>query len=227
MYGAPGGFFMPPNSGQRAQASMQLPTQIVRVGEQSLWSAFAFPDTTVLATTDNLLFSTQIGSVGQGFAVALSLNETSMREGSKIPAGLAYDCQGIALQAYYQDSRPIDGADIRNTVFNLVLQWSFLSTLIPIAPSTLIGAGGGIFGDTADTGAAEGGVGGSRVNLNNGNGQCWIYQEYPVLLSANTTFNQVLSWGRFAIAVDGGLGDSTLVLRSCLLGSYKQALVSG
>jgi hypothetical protein len=217
---------MPPSQGG-SQASMQLPTQIIRVGENSLWSAFQFADTTVVQTTDNRIFSTQLGAVGQGFAVSLSIAETNMKEAGRLPSGLAFDCQGIALQAYYKDSRPIDGADIRNVVNNVVLRWDYLQTLIDISPAVLIGAGGGVFGDTADTGAAEGGSGGSRINLNNGNGQCWIYQQYPVLLSANTTFSQIISWGRFAIPIDGGLGNSDLIIRSCLLGWYKTALPSG
>ena len=211
-----------------AAPSFNLQKRIVRFGEQALWSSFAYPDTTALASTSNRTFVTPRGSTGQGFAAALSRAETNMEEGGRIPGGYAYTVGAIALQPYYLDSTPICGADIRNVTQNCVLIWTFLQVEIVISHATLIGAGGGIFGTTnIDPAAPLGGTGGSSVALNNGAGQLWNYQVVPVELPANTTFALVQEWGSSAIAVDGSAGNSTLVVRNTLLGVYKSAIPVG
>jgi hypothetical protein len=221
-YGAPGQIVASGNPA--ALAPMQLPKTIVRIGEQAIWSTQQYADAQAMARNEDILFSTPQNGTGQGFAAPLSLAETNLREASRIPGGYAFTVQAIALQTYYSDQFAIVRADIANLVNNCVPQWSFLQVRIEIAPAQLIGAGGGVYGDTADTGAAEGGAGGSRIALNNGNGQVWVYRSHPVALPANSTYNIVLSWGANASAVDGGSNNSSQNVRCVLLGTFESAI---
>jgi hypothetical protein len=74
----------------------QTPTNLFRFGEQSIWSTALLP--TVIANTQTRIFSTANGQVGQGFALALSIAETNLKEGGKTPAGVAYDVFGVASE---------------------------------------------------------------------------------------------------------------------------------
>lgn len=228
-YGAPGMILQ--GSGADAQfAPMQLPKAVVRIGEQALWSAQQYADGATMARADDPVFTIKRGQTGQGFATSTSLAETNMREAGRIPGGYAYTVAAIACQAYYLATAgqyPIVGADVRNLVNNLVLQWQFLQTKIEIAPASLIGAGGGPYGATADTGANEGGAGGSRIMINNGNGQVWVYRHHPVALPSDATFEVLLTWGAFASVVDGGSGNSNMVVRVVLLGNFETAIAIG
>jgi hypothetical protein len=228
-YGMPG---IPVQMGTGAGMSvpMHVPKDVVRIGEQALWSTQRYAAATALANTQARVFSVARGSQGQGFATPLTIGETNLKEPSRVPASLAFDVYGIAVQPYTLTGTtagtifPLVGADARNIMANCVLQWDFTQTIIDIAPIALIGQGGGIFGATADTGAAEGGSGGTRTLLNNGNGQLWVYREHPVALPSNATFATLLSWGGSAIAVDGGADDYALCLRVSLLGKFKVAI---
>jgi hypothetical protein len=146
-----------------------------------------------------------------------------MKESGRIASGQAYDVYGVALQPYLYDNTAIPGNTMRNVLNNLVLAWDFLQSLIEIAPVQLIGGGGGIFGMTADTGDDNS----ARAVLNNGNGQIWVYQRFPVMLSANSTFSMVQRWGVGASAIDGGESNTSLILKNLFLGQYKIALASG
>lgn len=207
--------------------SMQLPTAIVRLGEQALWSAQRYVDATALSQTQARVFTVGLGNTGQGFAVGLTKAETSQKEASRVSNGQAFDIFAISCQTFYQDQFPIVGADVRNLVNNLVLSWDFNQAIIDIAPAALIGAGGGVYGDTADTGAADGGLGGSRTTLNNGPGTLWVYQTHPVMLAAGATFAVLLTWGVNATAVDGGTNNSSQIIRVHLLGRFKNAIAVG
>lgn len=210
-------------------APMALPKEIVRIGEQALWSTYKWLDATALANQDYIVFSTPLGQPGQGFTGSLTRAETNLRESSRIPSGYAYNVNGIAIQPYALTGTsantlyPVVGADMRNIFANLVLQWYFLETYIDVAPVSLIGQGGGIFGIGADTGAQDG-TGGTRIALNNGNGQLWVYTTFPVILPANATYNMVFKWGSSAIPVDGGSDGYALCLRAMLLGTYQSAV---
>jgi len=208
---------------------MELPKQIVRIGEQTLWSSYRWADGQALANTSVEIFKLAIGGQGQGFAAALTVAETNLREGGRIPGGYSYNVEAIALHPYAlggntaTNVNPLVGNDMRNIHANLVLAWRFLQTEIDIAPAVLIGAGGGAFGDTADTGAADGG-GGSRTMINNGNGQLWLYRRHPVMLPANATFAINYKWGGGAVVVDGGGDNYALILRTSLLGVFETAI---
>lgn len=224
-WGTPGSFAVTSRS-PNGVAPMELPKIIRRVGEQALWSSQNYPDATALASTTARVFTTPRGQIGQGFATALSTAETNLKEGGRIPGGQAYDVFGVACQTYYSNQWPVVRADVANMTNNCVLAWDFLQTQIEIAPSSLVGAGGGPWGDTADTGAADG-TGGSRILINNGNGQIWVYRETPVVLAANSTFAMLLIWGVNASAVDGGSNSSSQVIRVLLMGRYQTAIAVG
>lgn len=209
------------------QAGMRLPTEVKRYYEGDLWSTHAFADGAALANQTFEVFTTQRGQQGQGFAAALSIAETSMREGGRIAAGLAYTVRQVAVEPSYNDNWAIVRAELQNLANYLVPIWSFLNTEIEISTASLIGQGGGIFGSTADTGAADGGAGGSRIALNMGAGQTWVYHELPVLLPANTTFSVLLRFGSGALVVDGGTNNSTLRIRVHLIGVATSAIPQG
>jgi len=103
-----------------------------------------------------------------------------------------------------------------------------LDTVIDICPLNLAGAGGGVFGSTADTGGAYGNGNGSQVSLNNGAGQVWIYQFLPVLLPAATTFGVNLVLGQYAAPVNlNSVAGQALALRIVLLGTRRTAIPVG
>jgi hypothetical protein len=135
----------------------QTPTNLFRFGEQSIWSTALLPLT--IANTQTRIFSTANGQVGQGFALALSIAETNLKEGGKTPAGVAYDVFGVSSEivssingtdAPAQLAQPANTAalvqDALNIQHNGVLSWDFTQTVIDICPVTLAGAGGGQIG---------------------------------------------------------------------------------
>jgi len=150
-----------------------------------------------------------------------------MEEGGRIASGLAYTVRQVAIEPIYDDVWPVVHADIKNLQYSCVPTWRFLNTEVEISPVALIGQGGGIFGTSADTGAADGGLGGSRIALNNGAGQTWIYYELPVLLPANTTFSLRLRFGANAVVIDGGRNTSNLIVRGHLIGVITSAVPQG
>lgn len=208
-------------------APMFLPTGVRRFYEGDLWSSYYFAQGAATANTTNDLYSTPRGQQGQGWPTPLSIAETNMREGGRIANGLAFTVRQLACELKYTNNWGLTRVDILNFQKNAVPVWSFLQSEVEVAPVALIGQGGGIFGATADTGAVEGGAGGSRTILNMGAGQTWIYHELPVLLPAGVSFNLVLKFGSGGIAIDGGLGTSNLMFRAHLLGVATSAIAPG
>ena len=85
-YGIPGVPMLPPGGPGISSVPMELPKDVVRVGEQALWSTSQLgPAAAALANTTTRLFTTPLGQVGQGFAAALTLSETNLKEGGRIP----------------------------------------------------------------------------------------------------------------------------------------------
>jgi hypothetical protein len=209
------------------QAKMVLPKDLKRFYEGDFWSSFFFADTTALADVQAGYFVTPEGQQGQGFGASLSKAETNMQESGRIPTGLALTVRSLAVEPFYQDNTPLCHADLKNLQSHSVIQWKMLNTEIDVAPVSLIGQGGGIFGSTADTGAAEGGSGGSRILLNNGSGQVWTYETLHILLPSSTTFRVVQKFGTNALAVDGGIGNADLIVRIHLLGMVTTAVPVG
>jgi hypothetical protein len=229
-YGVPGTVFATPG-GTGEVPPMQLPTSLVRVYESCLWSSYRYPQSTPLANrnTDDL-YSVPLSGTGQGYSTQLTLAETNLSEAGRVPNGQSFAVGAIAFQPFTVGGAvastiyPITRADLQNVITNCVLGWVFLNTFLAIGTANLIGAGGGIFGTTADTGAADGG-GGSRIALNNGMGGVWIYREFPIMLAAATTFRLRITWGGNAVPVDGGGANAyALGLKSHLIGKFQTAV---
>lgn len=220
-YGAPGLVAANPNP---QLAAMSIPKVVQRVTETAIWSTYLFANASAVAGTVARTFTTPLGQTGQGWATGLSISETNMREGGRIVNAAAYAVNGIACQPYYDDQFPVDLQDILNIQNNAILSWQFIQVEIEVAPVSLVGAGGGVFGSTADVGAAYG-TNGSQVALNNGAGQVWLYSHSPVLLPAGTTFSLDIKWGTHASTIDGrGAGLSNLAVKNVLLGTYRTAV---
>ena len=207
----------------------EQPKSLNRFGELSLWSTFLFQGGTVLASSVNRLFTTPRGQVGQGFVQALTLAETSLKEGGRVPAGVAYDVFGVSAQLLKstntQDqgtlSAPIDTAveiaDLVNIQNNGILQWNFTQTTVDICSVYLAGSGGGTGGSISTGNAADLG------NLNNGFGQIWMYRKHPVALPGNSTFAIELSFGSRAAVISA----NSVAVRVSLLGYYKNVIEIG
>jgi len=230
MYGVPG---IPMIGGGRAgvpPVSFELPKNVFRFGEQTLWSSQFLGGTTATANGTFRLFTTPLGQQGQGFAAGMSISETNIKEGGRIPSGIAFDCFGIAVQQIATDNQndvgtnagvPVESAaeigDLVNLQNNGVIVWDFTQTQVEVCPIMLAGSGGGAFGALASNDAANTTTLG---NVNNGNGSIWLYRKHPVALPGNSTFSIVLRFGSRAAAV----GTNGLIVRVVLLGYYKNVI---
>ena len=228
--------------GDSAQAGVpsvpfEQPKNLFRYGEQSLWSSQRYAVATALANQQSRLFATPLSQQGQGFQSSLTIAETSLKEGGRIPAGIAFDAYGIScavLLGVTADSKltlatPVTGVegtvDIVNVLNNGVLSWDFTQTAVDIAPISLIGAGGGAFGTSAVAVTAAATLATTFAgHLNNGAGNIWIYRKHPVALPGNSTFSILLRFGGAAAAV-GATYD--LVIKVALFGFYKNVIEIG
>lgn len=227
-YGSPG--FMMSTGGQVGipPVPFKQPTNLFRYGEQSIWSTQAFAATAAIASSSYRLFSTPIGQNGQGFS-PLSIAETSLKEGGRIPAGVAFDTFGISCHIYHanagstQYNVPTDTATLIGNLVNLqnngVLAWDFLQTTVDISPVHMIGAGGGAFGAVSQNAA-----GANSGNMNNGAGTVWLYRKHAVALPGQSTFSLLLRFGNYAAPIAAGAG---LAVKVSLLGYYKNVIEIG
>ena len=219
-----------PGAGPVPNVAFQAPTNLFRFGEQTIWSTQLYRGGAAVANTTNRIFTTPQGQTGQGFNAALTIAETNLKEGGRVPAGIAYDVFGIATEvALLSDAddtdasfnQPIDTAadigELINVIHNVVLQWDFTQTQIDICPVLLAGAGGGAFGAVSTGNAVDTG------HMNNGNGNIWMYQKHPVALPGQTTFAIQLRTGSRAAAVT----TNSVALRVVLLGYYKNVIEIG
>jgi len=207
------------------------PKSLFRFGEQTIWSSQFLQGNVGIASTQNRLFSVAQGSQGQGFTNALSIAETNLKEGGKVPAGVAYDVFGVGCQIMHGNQAGDGGTtsiaadtqvlirDEQNIINNGALSWSFTQTQIDICPVALAGAGGGLFGAVSQNAA-----GANSGAMNNGNGQIWMYRKHPVALPGNTTFTILLSFGSRAAALSA---NNYCVVRTVLFGYYKNIIEIG
>jgi hypothetical protein len=234
-YGVPGyAMSNPGGASMIPQVPFEQPKNLFRYGEQSLWSAQRHAANAPLANGTFRLFTTPLGQVGQGFAQGLTIAETSLKEGGRIPAGVAFDAYGISclvagavtnaqLTPNFQIASPLNTneliVDLVNVQSNGVLTWDFVQTQVDIAPLHLIGAGGGAFGAVSTTQNAT-----QTGAMNNGAGSIWMYRKHPISLPGNSTFSILLRYGSNAAPV-GATND--LVLKVALFGYYKTAIEIG
>lgn len=232
MYHAPGSIMLGTDTGAAIpQMPLDAPKQLFRYGEQSIWSSQFHAGASAIVNGTFRLFTTPQGQQGQGYAAGLSIAETNLKEGGRIPNGVAYDVFGIALQPAHFNAagdtqtagQPVDNdvaiGDLTNILANGVATWDFTQTTVDVCPLTLIGAGGGVFGALAAATTAVATT--IQVgNMNNGAGSVWLYRKYPIALPGNTTFAMLLRYGSRAPAI----GVNALELRFVLLGYYKNLI---
>ena len=220
-----------PLDSQAPNVPFVQPKSLFRFGEQTIWSSQFLQGGAALASTQNRLFSVAQGSQGQGFTNALSIAETNLKEGGKVPAGVAYDVFGVGCQIMHGNQQNDGGTtniaadtqalirDEQNIINNGALSWSFTQTQIDICPVALAGAGGGLFGAVSQNAA-----GANSGAMNNGNGQIWMYRKHPVALPGNTTFTVLLSFGSRAATL---AANNYCVVRCVLFGYYKNIIEIG
>lgn len=211
-------------------ALLEQPNRLFRYGEQCLWSSQFLAGTTAVANQQFRLFTTPIGQVGQGFGAPLTRAECNLTVGGQLPQAQAFDVFGVALQIAHSStatdtggapaqlnlpaSTSVEISDILTILNNVVVQWVFSQTFVDIAPAMLVGQGGGAFGAVA---LSSQGAPTSSGHMNNGNGACWLYRQYPVALPALVVFGLQLIFGSRAPAI----GANGISLRAALLGYYK------
>jgi hypothetical protein len=234
MYGVPG---IPMIGGGQAgvpPVSFELPKNVFRFGEQTLWSSLFVGAGTAVANGVNRVFTTPLGQTGQGFTNSLSIAETNLKEGGRIPSGIAFDCFGISVSVGSTtadddtgtNSAPINTAakilNLNNVITNSVLTWDFTQTQVDVCPTNLAGAGGGVFGALAAGGGASQTRNGS---LQNGNGSVWMYRKHPVALPGNSTFSMLIRFGSRAPATAAkSASNGSVIVRVVLLGYYKNVV---
>jgi hypothetical protein len=209
------------------QVPFEQPKNLFRYGEQSLWSTQRHAVNNGIANGTFRLFTTPLGQVGQGFATGLTIAETSLKEGGRIPAGVAFDAYGLSclflagVGGVFATpvNTPETIIDLINVQNNGVLTWDFVQTQVDIAPLHLIGAGGGAFGALSTTANAT-----TIGQLNNGAGSIWMYRKHPISLPGNSTFSILLRYGANAAAI-GATND--VALKVALFGFYKTAIEIG
>ena len=219
-----------PNNSFVPAVPFDQPKNIFRFGEQAIWSTQLLTASSVLDNSTERLFSTAIGGTGGGFTNPLSISETNIKEGGRVPSGSAYDVFGIAAQVLVSDGTadagdfdtPVDTqaltGDLLRVIQNGCLAWDFLQTQVNICPVMMAGAGGGAFGSVSTGNAADVG------HMNNGNGNIWMYRKHPVALPGSATFNVLLQFG----SRTGAIGASNSVaVRVALLGYYKNVIEIG
>lgn len=227
-YGVPAVASVSPGAGPIPNVAFQQPNNLFRFGEQTIWSTQLY-QAGAIANTTNRIFTTPQGQQGQGFAAALSIAETNLKEGGRVPAGIAYDVFGIATEVALASAADDTGtlnvaidtaaeiSSLLNVIHNVILQWDFTQTQIDICPVLLAGAGGGAFGAVGTGNAADVG------HMNNGNGNIWMYQKHPVALPGQTTFAVQLRCGSRAAVV----ANNSVSVRVVLLGYYKNVIEIG
>lgn len=171
------------------QGLFAVPTGIQRLYEYGLFSTARFAAAGSISGTTTRLFTIGQNGTGQGFTVQASVSETNMIIGAIAPGNETYEVSAISCEIYGATNvAPLIG-DVRLIMRLGVLFWEFGSTTIMgISPVPMIGAGGGIFGFSADTGTPV-------TQANNGNGGLWMYSTVVVAIPATQSFAVQLQFG--------------------------------
>tara|TARA_E500000331_G_scaffold336973_1_gene364644 strand:- start:162 stop:836 length:675 start_codon:yes stop_codon:yes gene_type:complete len=219
-------------SGSPPPVGFQQPKNLYRFGETALWSTQLLAANDVIANGSYRLFTTPRGQNGQGFsATPLTIAETSIKEGGRVPSGAAYDVYGIACQLGFADGntestfkfdQPVNTdaeiAQLLNLHNNGTLAWDFLQTIVDIAPISVIGGGGGLYGSVATGNAVDSG------HMNHGAGSIWLYRKHPVSLPGGSQFSVLLRFGSKAANIAAG---NAAFVKVILYGFYKNVVEIG
>jgi hypothetical protein len=169
----------------------RVPTGIQRFYEYDLYSSVRFAAATNMnGQAASRFFSYNLGGPGPGYAgVASSISETNMQVAAMAPGNDTYEVTSLALEVYGDAAvAPLIG-DLRTFMRLGILRWNFGGeTTLNIAPVSMVGAAGGIFGFSADTGTPV-------TAANNGNGGFWVYSNVIVAIPATQAFGLVCEWG--------------------------------
>lgn len=170
------------------QGLFEIPTGIQRLAEYTLYSTVKIAAAANVAGQEFRFFSSGLSMQGQGFTF-MSYSETNVQVGAMIPGGESYQVSSLACEVFGASGvAPLIG-DVRLLQRLGYFVWEFAGiTKIPIAQLSMIGAGGGIFGFTADTGTPV-------TQANNGNGGLWCYQNVVVSLPSTQQFAILLMCG--------------------------------
>lgn len=187
------------------QGLFAVPTGIQRLYEYDLYSAGRFAAGTNLnGQAVTRLFTYSQTQVGPGYAgVNSSVSETNMLVGSIAPGNETYEVTALAFEIFGDANVAVLMGDLRAVMRLGVLFWEFGSTTVmAIAPVPMVGAGGGIFGFSADTGTPV-------TAGNNGNGGLWLYQNVVVAIPATQSFALQVQWGSAGQAAAIALTNAT------------------
>jgi hypothetical protein len=211
------------------QGMFAIPTGVQRMAEQTYYSTYHFNAGETLGA-NNLLFAVPVNQQGQGFS-QMSLSETNLVVGSQNTGDVTFDVTSIACEVLGAKSAAsgttIPGllvSDLRTIQRCGILSWAFggqvNTSRIGIAPLSMVGAGGGIYGATGDTGTPT-------TFVNNGNGSIWFYQRVVIVLPAFQTYNLVADFGNGG-AVTGNASLQAVIaatdIRISLFNQVRQAL---
>lgn len=157
---------------------------------RAVWSTHRYEANQVLSFTDDHVFSVPRGQVGQGFNEALTLTDTNMREGGRIPA-VAYPVNlkhHIRIPVIVVEVLGGTEADFQQILKTGVLQLDLGQTIHDIAPLGAFSWRGrkGVwrFGD-GDADVVKPGM-----------------DEHGIALRVGCSFLMALSWGRSDRALD-------------------------
>lgn len=172
------------------QGLFAVPTGIQRLYEYGLFSSARFAAGSNLAgQATTRLFTYAQGTTGPGYAGVSSISETNMQVGAIAPGNETYEVTALSVEVFGDGSTAVLMGDIRAILRLGVCFWEFGSTTVmAIAPISMIGAGGGIFGFSADTGTPV-------TQANNGNGGLWGYSNVVVAIPATQSFALQCQWG--------------------------------
>lgn len=172
----------------------RLQNALVRISDSTLYSSIIIDNTQgTLSNGERNFFSYGAGSAGPGYATASRITETNLRTAGQVPSQQSFLARGISLQfSNFTSKAPLSSADLHNLIDSSVLQWNFQSTRIEIAPASMIGSAGGVFG-------VAGTAGGVASEIGSGAGGYYHFAR-PVTLYPLATFGILWTFPTSAVA---------------------------
>lgn len=171
-----------------------MPQSVIRYGEQPIWSTYRLAKGTALGHTQHRL--------GQGFTRAISIAETNLREGGRLPGGMAYDVNTVKIAIYASEGVA------RSLSRSMSWAWDFTQVLVD----------GGLMDDLKwdDAGVLT---------------STTVYLKQPVCLPSNTNFAMLLRFGEATFGMDeDGLVNKLpedVDVRITLFGAFKTVVEIG
>lgn len=179
-----------------------MPQSVIRYGEQPIWSTYRLARGTALSHTQHRLFTVPRGQTGQGFTRAISIAETNLWEGGRLPGGMAYDVNTVKIAIYASEGVA------RSLSRSMSWAWDFTQVLVD----------GGLMDDLKRDDA---GVLTSTT----------VYLKQPVCLPSNTNFAMLLRFGEATFGMDeDGLVNKLpedVDVRITLFGAFKTVVEIG